>query len=645
LSVSTNDVIGALVTGLANDVDERQVRAWQVEILLLRDALNTFGHRGWIFLEFSIPRLGRRIDALIVIDGVIFVIEFKVGDRAYEKSALDQVSDYALDLKNFHATSHDECVIPVLTPTGAVAAELRFSEWMHRPGLFQPVRCAPSQLAHMLEKGASLRPGRSIAPEAWDAGQYSPTPTIVEAAMALYAKHGVVAISRHDATGAGLKKTTKAVEDVVAACREQNRKAICFVTGVPGAGKTLVGLNIATKYAKKGVLHSVFLSGNGPLVAVLREALVRDKVRREKERGRRVTKKETSSEVNAFIQNVHHFRDEYLDESRIPSDHIAVFDEAQRAWDFAKTRRFMADKRQKPDFAMSESEFLISCLDRHNDWAVIVCLVGSGQEIYKGEAGIAEWLRALHRSFRHWEVHVSPHLLGEDAGTAEVLTQLNSDGRVQQEPALHLSMSMRSFRAEHVSAFVRQLLDIDSFGARQTLSKLGERFPIRLTRDLARAKEWVRQNAIGSEKVGLMVSSRALRLKPLAIDVRASADPVLWFLNGKEDTRSCYYLEDAATEFDVQGLEVDWACVVWDGDFRMLASEWRHHFFRGDKWCRLNKMDDQTYLKNAYRVLLTRARQGMVIVVPEGCATDPTRAPSVYDSTFKYLEGIGLRTI
>ncbi|MBP9903484.1 MAG: DUF2075 domain-containing protein, partial [Verrucomicrobia bacterium] len=471
--------------------------------------------------------------------------------------------------------------------------------------------------------------------------------TIVEAAMALYGGHSVTDISRSDASAINLSRTSSAISGIIASSREHSVKSICLVTGVPGAGKTLVGLDIATQHTDKdNALHSVFLSGNGPLVAILREALARDKVRREAEAGRKKKKGEAMSEVKLFIQNVHHFRDECLiDLSRPPVEHVAIFDEAQRAWNLEQTAAFMLRKKQRPGFAQSEPEFLISCLDRHQDWAVVICLVGGGQEINTGEAGIEEWVHALQKTFPDWHIHISPRLHEEEYGAGRVLEKLNGRANVNYNADLHLGVSMRSFRAENVSALVKHVLDHNVSEARDVLAELTARYPFVITRDLARAKAWLKTQARGTERYGMVVSSQAQRLKPHAIDVKSPMDPIHWFLDGKEDVRSSFYLEDVATEFHVQGLEVDWACVVWDGDFRYAHTGWQHFSFVGDRWKHIRTAERQVYLKNAYRVLLTRARQGMVVVIPEGDSNDPTRASAHYDPTFEYMKSIGFTVL
>lgn len=305
----------------------------------------------------------------------------------------------------------------------------------------------------------------------------------------------------------------------------------------------------------------------------------------------------------------------------------------------------MAQKKGQHGFNQSEPEFLISCLDRHENWSVVICLVGSGQEINTGEGGIEQWFEAMLRRFPSWDVYLSSRLTQAEFQGGAILEKVLASPNTYLDDNLHLATSMRSFRAETLSKFVYEVLSLEVASAKQTLSNLSKRYPIVLTRDLSRAKKWLRQQARGSERYGIVVSSQAERLKPHAIDVRVKTDPIKWFLEGKEDTRSSYYLEDVATEFQVQGLELDWACVVWDGDLRFNNGNWAHHQFRGSRWNRVNKLERQRYLENAYRVLLTRARQGMVLVVPEGDDSDPTRSRDFYDPTFRYLQSFGLKEI
>jgi hypothetical protein len=410
---------------------------------------------------------------------------------------------------------------------------------------------------------------------------------------------------------------------------------------VPGAGKTLAGLNIATKRAQEhSDEHAVFLSGNGPLVAVLREALARDESAREL-----TSKKAAHQNVASFIQNVHHFRDDAIRNPNPPHERVVIFDEAQRAWSRDQAVKFMQTKRSVKEFNLSEPEFLISVMDRHKGWCVIVCLVGGGQEINTGEAGLAEWLCSLGSRFLHWDVYISDRLSDPDYVTNEATADLLENISVRKCPELHLSVSMRSFRAEALSSFVRLVIENRPDEARTLYAKISERYPIWLTRNLDEARQWLRSQARGSERFGLLASSGGHRLRADGIHVKTKIDAPTWFLNDRTDVRSSFYCEDVATEFDIQGLELDWAGVCRDADFRYSGDRWSYLSFRGTCWQHVNASQRQLFLKNAYRVILTRARQGMVIFVPKGSVEDPTRAPAFYDQTFDFLRACGLRVL
>lgn len=646
LRESDPEILGQLAMGSAGAVEESQRNAWASEIKILKSVLipESYLAEARIYFELSVPRLGRRADVALLIGHVLFILEFKVGERAFNRSAKDQAWDYGLDYKNFHAATHNIAVLPILIATEAAPEAFKLTADSDQLG--RPVCVAPSQIGAVLESGLSFFHGHAIDARAWEEGRYLPTPTIVEAARALYAGHSVEEISRSDAGARNLMETAKAVDRIIEGAKVSGKKVICFVTGVPGAGKTLVGLDVANRHQDaSSATYSVFLSGNGPLVAVLREALTRDQVRRSKEAGNAVRVGNVRTAVGAFIQNVHHFRDEYLKDDRPPPEHVVLFDEAQRAWDLAQTSAFMARKKGLSNFKQSEPEFLISCLDRHKSWAVVVCLVGGGQEINTGEGGIGQWFSAILEKFNDWEAYLSPKLAEAEYQAGDLLEKMRSRPETKMDPGLHLGTSMRSFRAESVSHFVRDVLALEVGSAKKILADIADRYPIVLTRDLANAKAWLKEKARGSERYGIVVSSQAERLRPHAIDVRVKTDPVRWFLDDKDDVRSSFYLEDVATEFQVQGLELDWACVVWDGDMRFSGKQWSHHEFRGSKWINIGKAERKRYLENAYRVLMTRARQGMVIVVPNGSDEDPTRAHQFYDPTFNYLRDIGIQVI
>jgi hypothetical protein len=645
LAQSNAHILGELSRPGIFSITPDQSSAWEDEIRLLKEAL--LGIDGFLCLEFDVPRIGSRIDAVVISGGCIFVLEFKVGESSYHRDAINQVWDYALDLKNFHRESHNAPIVPILICTlakkGSSELSLPFSD-----RVYEPITTNPENLLHLIRASLLTIEATPIDAEEWISAPYQPTPTIIEAAQSLYSRHSVESISRHDAGARNLAITSKRVEELIDLAARLKEKHIIFVTGVPGAGKTLVGLNVSTRRRDKSqATHAVFLSGNGPLVSVLSEALAKDEESRRKKAGERKPPiGKIRQEIKAFIQNIHHFRDEGIrDLSRSPSEHVVIFDEAQRAWNLAKTKNFMAQRKGLKNFSHSEPEFLISYLDRHTDWAVIICLVGGGQEIYRGEAGISEWLNSLKAHFPSWRVHVTPNLNDSEYDAVDALTSLQQTSLVSLDKNLHLSASMRSFRAESVSCFVKAILDGDRSTAAKYLDDFRERYPIAVTRCLDSAKNWIRSHARGSERFGLVASSKALRLKPHAVDVRVSINPVHWFLNDKRDVRSSFYLEDPATEFQVQGLELDWVCVNWDADLRLTPSGWNYHSFVGNKWQSVRKDELKHYLLNAYRVLLTRARQGMVIFVPPGDSSDHTRPPSFYDHTFDYLKEIGIDVI
>ena len=643
LDSGTNEIIGAINRSNQFGSTNYQDTAWEAQIPILKDALE--GLQGTIFFEFSIPRMGKRVDAIVIANDVVFVVEFKVGESQFNRHDIEQVWDYGLDLKNFHKPSHKAVVVPVLVVTEAKSYVSNIALTPSNDQLTYPIKTGANHLKTVFQDTLNFFEdgGVPVQGEQFAEGSYAPTPNIIEAALSLYKTHSVDEITRSDAAAKNLSVTTRELSETIEYAKFNRKKVICFVTGVPGAGKTLVGLKLATSYLdQKGESSSIYLSGNGPLVKILQEALARDKHESDKAKGKKVSKSKARASVKAFIQNVHHYRDAYVDDPEPPYDHVAIFDEAQRAWNQEQTVKFMKQRKGQLNFSYSEPEFLISCLDRHPDWSTIVCLVGGGQEINTGEAGIAEWLRAVEEKFPHWEVKVSPTLSNREYEAQDNIRTLQRKTTVHSSQSLHLSVSMRSFRAENVSNFVKCLLDRDEEGARAYLDKFRESYPIVLTRDLTKAKRWLKNKARGSERYGLVVSSKAERLKPHAIDVKSDIDPVKWFLNDKDDTRSSFYLEEGATEFHVQGLELDWGCVTWDGDLRFANSGWQTFEFSGNKWQNIHKLDRKAYLINAYRVLLTRARQGMVIVVPEGDSEDHTRKPEYYDTTYQYLKRVGL---
>jgi hypothetical protein len=638
-------IIGKLTVGSGSNVDQTQISAWEQQIIILKQELKNI--KGSIFFEFSIPRMGKRVDVVLLLEKIVAVLEFKVGEKIFNSSAIDQVWDYALDLKNFHSTSHNTILIPVLIATEAQPQNIELKQSGHSDGVLKPILINCAQIQTVIDRAAMSAEFNQLVVSEWEGGKYLPTPTIVEAALALYSGHNVEEIVRRDADAKNLAETVTSLQALITQARTLKEKIICFVTGVPGAGKTLVGLDIATKNIDKhSDLYSVYLSGNGPLVKVLQEALAMDKASRKKPDGTKMKKGQARSEVKLFIQNVHHFRDDCLERTEDPPiEHVVIFDESQRAWNHAMTVDFMKRKKGIANFNQSEPEYLISCMDRHKDWAVIICLVGGGQEINRGEAGISEWISAVAKSFPKWALYCSTELVGDNYVSHQQYNKFKETVTIHEQEHLHLATSMRSFRATQLSDMVNWILIRDVEKAKQTYEQIKDNYPVYITRDVNKGRAWLRERARGNERYGMVVSSKAYRLRPHAIDVRIPADPVNWFLGDKNDVRSSYYMEDIATEFQIQGLELDWVCVTWDADLRYRPDAWSHHQFVGSKWNNIKAVENQRYLENAYRVLLTRARQGMVLVIPEGSEIDPTRQKNYYDPTYKYLKSIGLQEL
>lgn len=642
LKENTNSIFGKLIRNHEHELEDQQKNAWLKQIGFLKSWLKDI--EGNIYFEFSIPRMGKRVDNILVAKNFIFVIEFKVGENHYSRDAQYQTIDYCLDLLNFHEGSHNKTIIPVLVATNAAAIE---NEYESAVSLDSCILCNAANFESVLKNILSTqRAEQTINVAEWENSAYKPTPTIIEAAQALYKGHNVKEISRSDAGAINLSRTAEAINRIIEKSKLDKRKSICFLTGVPGAGKTLAGLNIANERLKiDGSEHSVFLSGNGPLVNVLREALTRDSVETAKQNGERLTRSYAERKAKAFIQNIHHFRDDNLRTDKAPIEKVVIFDEAQRAWQKDQVSKFMRRKKGIDDFEMSEPEYLISVMDRHKDWCTIVCLIGGGQEINTGEAGVSEWVGSLKWKYPDWDIYYSDKILSEKTTYLKdeaLLHWIQANGH--KETDLHLAVSVRSFRSERVALFIQYILENESEKARNVFSLIKDHYPICIARDLNKAKNWLKLRSKGTERIGIIASSGGRRLRAVGIDVKNEIDPASWFLNGKDDVRSSYYLEEIATEFDVQGLEIDFSCVAWDINL-YYDNGWNFQNFKGSKWQNINQDAAKNYLLNSYRVLLTRARQGMIIFVPNGDNSDPTRPKELYDQIFEYLRKCGLSNI
>ena len=626
----------------------KQIDAWKKELRIIGEAAAELvadvpqSRDWWILLEYEIPRRQKRPDVILLAQGLVFVIEFKVDSEKFLRADEWQVQSYALDLRDFHAASRGRIIVPILVATAAPSAAEPGAT-----GLISDECCMPVQKTHAAGLAQCVRlvfealgasAGNAIDPDVWENSAYRPTPTIIEAAEGLFADKQVADISHSFATN--LDQTCGAIIAAVQSSQSQKCRTICFVTGTPGAGKTLAGLNAVHNPAlrKDGRPAAMFLSGNGPLVKIVREALARDRHRAGTPRP------QATRLVSTLIANVHEFLTHHgiKQPSAPPPENTIVFDEAQRAWNAEAV-----EKQHGLD--QSEPGLILEIMERATDWCTVVALVGEGQEINRGEAGLAEWGRSLNSRRVPWRVMASRELManGNLASGRLFANPPSPHIKIETIEALHLAVSVRSPRARRIGQWVDDLLCnrlTDGAGA----GKPSAEFPMVLTRDLASARQWLRERAEVHQRAGLLASSGALRLRAEGIEVssgfRKGYPYEDWFLSGSDDTRSSGQLEVAATEFECQGLELDWVGVCWGGDFVIdpESGRWASRKFRGKHWQKVKGADERRYLVNKYRVLLTRARRGMVLWVPHGDAKDVTQDPRLFDATAGYLECAGI---
>lgn len=625
-----NYILGELTKNYNFELGDLQKNAWISQINILKEQLSIIDN-GDIIFEYTIPRMGSIIDNVLLIDGLVFIIEFKVGETEYKKADLDQLENYIKILKNYHYESRNNILIPILVATEAETTNNQIE--LHENNIFTILKANKENLYDIISKICQdYKTDTDLSN--WSKSKYTPTPSILEAARKLYETHEVEDIKTYSSDDLFLAETEQSIDEIITNSKNNNQKSIIFLTGVPGAGKTLIGLNTATKRSVTDDEPAVFLSGNGPLVKVLQEALARDSSKRNN-----ITKNAAKLKVISFIQPIHQFRDDAIDNDDVQHEKIVIFDEAQRAWTQDQTETFMKNKKQIENFGMSEPEFLISIMDRQKDWAVIICLVGQGQEINKGEAGINEWFKALHNKFQNWHIYASKKSL-------DINNQLE-DLTINDNDKLFLYSTIRSLDAPNLPNFIEYLLNNDKDKAINMLKEFNEEYPLYITRNLNAAKKWIKQETAEEAdtiRYGLLAQSNGLRLIPEGIFVKNNINQEAWFLNETEDVRSSNHLEIPATEFDIQGLEIDYVIMAWDANLRYINEEFEYYKFKGTKWNKIRDTNEieRNYLINSYRVLLTRARRGMVIFVPDGDDEDATRPSEYYDGTYEYLKSIGI---
>jgi len=622
----------------------QQLRAWEATIAMLCPALAAIPQAAtWhILLEYPMLRLGKRPDVILLTHSAILVLEIKAGSSTHTAADRRQVEDYAIDLYDFHAGSRAHPIFPILVAENA-ADTLPNMPLVLNVGVSPPLDTSASALPTLLAK--IVRRTDNIASRLdaadWLGAAYKPVPTIIDAACMLYAKHNVAEIRAARSDAYNLDLTTKAILDEIAWARTNAQRIILFVTGIPGAGKTLCGLN--TIFGVEDAGRGTYLTGNPTLIHVLREALTRDAVDLGAQRG------DARRKMLSVIQALPRFRDHYASHpAETPAESVVVVDEAQRCWSanwaIAKTRDKAVPLRQ------SEPTYLLEIMARCSGFCAMVCLVGSGQEIHAGEGGIAEWGNALRDAAHHgveWHARAAPDLL-DVADSRQRIGALNS---LQSLPSLHLNVAIRHIRSTLAASWVDRVLAGDASGALELAREMGEP-PFWLTRNLIAMRKWLRGHARGLRRAGLLASSGAARLRSEGLGAELphmdASSVAHWFLDRfPDDVRASEALEVVATEFSCQGLELDYVGLCWDADFIREPGrvEWRVRTFRGTKWQVLQQAEVIANQINTYRVLLTRARYETVIFVPNGDEDDRTRKPAVYDDIVTFLQACGVRDL
>ncbi|CAI9831633.1 conserved hypothetical protein [Nitrosopumilaceae archaeon] len=622
---------------------KNQEDAWRGEIRILRDSLQNFTE-GHLVFEYDIPRIEKRMDVVLIESGIIFVMEFKVDEKSTLSADMAQCMEYALALKNFHEESRDAYIMPILIPT-LTDAEMedprRRARDPYYDKVFDAAVVTPGDLAGLIKRvGEECGSEPDINPSKWFGSRYSPIPTIIEAANIMYRDHDVADIGT-DRDSRLLRETVDSLSSVIEESIREKRKSVCFLTGIPGSGKTLVGLNLVAKRRElddtEDKRRTLFLSGNRALVDVLQEALAQDDYRRN--RGSGTTKGQARQKSASFIQHMMRHRDDFLREpDRKVVEDVIVLDEAQRVWTGDKLAQHI---KSGYGSGMSEPELVLDMLAGKREWAVLVCLVGDGQEIKKEETGLGGWLDAVERDKR-WDVYLP------DGCRRLINAGSHGDPRYRFREWLHLSRSLRSFKDESVSEFINCLVDkgdsSDAAKMREMASGFGSRYPIRVTRDIARARRWLGNMVRANQSCGVIAHNKSKRLRSYGICLNPDLDVRGWFLGGRDSVNSSHYMEEVADQYQTQGLELDWTCVCWDANLRHNG-RWDYNTFRGNDWVRVRDGDGQRSLRNSYRVLLTRARHGMVIFVPRGDSSDETRDPAYYDGIYEYLVSMGIREL
>lgn len=581
------------------DADVSQVRAWDDSIPKLQTevrevvASDPAASTHTAVLEYELPLDSRRPDVVLLVQGAVVVLELK-GEVAPSQADIDQAAAYARDLRCYHRACAGREVHAIVTPTRA-RGYVGVRSGVHVAG--------PDALDGLVQKLQAPWPSDAVSAGAFLAEDaYCPLPTLVQAARELFDSGTVRRVHR---AAAATDPAAEEVSRIVHQAAQTRTRRLVLVTGVPGAGKTLVGLravhahfldDLAVDRADgKPTAPAVFLSGNGPLVEVLQYEL-----------------RSAGGGGKTFVRSVRDYVRQYSRKrSLVPPEHVLVFDEAQRAWDAQHLAR---KHKREPD--KSEPEHFVEFAMRIPEWCTVIGLIGGGQEIHAGEeGGLVQWRHAIERCDHpaHWTVH------GPESAAAVFA---DSPAAFEANPALNLDTEIRYHLASDVHEFVRTLLeDGDTACCRELATALESAgFHLRMTRDLEVARNYLRDRyrEHPTARFGLLASSRDKDLAAFGVPNDFQSTKVIrhgpWYSDGEESPQSCRHLTDAITEFGAQGLELDAVLLAWGTDFRRYGGQW------DDSKARRYRDPVQSPFQlrlNSYRVLLTRGRDAVVVFVPE----------------------------
>lgn len=628
-----------------------QKGAWSNQIKILKKYLQD--KKGYIIFEYVLSRVNMRIDVVLLMDDIVYSLEFKNNEVTFNDDDINQADGYGYALKNFYEVNRNKYVVPILIATKAPDSICSSGADLGIDKLFSLFKANTNKMEQYIDLIGSKYGSDIIYTEEefeeWVNSPFKPNPTIIQSARSIYMNNQVDEFFKFDAGEENLKITESTVEEIIKEARDNKKKIICFVSGVPGAGKTLVGLDIAGKTRNKDnddMPEAVFFSGNGPLINVLTEALGRDAMKANPEKFS--NKNRAVNDVKTFIQDLHAFKQDIISsKKRVIDENVLIFDEAQRVWDEEQLEKWLEKKgADESYFGNSEADLLLSTFDK-KEWGVIVALVGLGQDIHTGEDGLGVWFNSLLNKKTGWDIRLSNEIFEQRADKLDAyIDSIKNCDRVKECPGLYLKTCIRTPRAKNLSEFSEALLNNRPEDAKKALEKFDD-YPICITRNLKHAEQFLLDNTLRKERCGKLCSSNSKILGRYShsfdnIDNWHFAN---WMLDesGRDSSNSLVF---AASEFNIQGLEIDWTLLGWDMDMYYHNGEWHEQKMLTPKRFKESTKVQKKHILNSYRVLLTRARKGMIIYIPKAGDYEDNYAVSDYfDSTYEYLKSCGIKDI